>query len=247
MSELQSYKVWDRTTRVFHWINAICFFLMVVLGVSILNRSAFDVSDQGTVLLKSLHVSVGYVLVLNLLWRLIWTFIGSRYARWGAILPGGKGYMASLKSYLSALSTGRRQQYLGHNPIGKISVTLLLTLLTVQATTGLVLAGTDIYCPPLGGWITEWIAAPGVDPANVVPYLPETYDAAAYQEMRNFRAPFVLVHETNFFILATLAVIHIIAVVITEIREGGGLISAMFTGRKVLDTSPADGSDQDQI
>jgi cytochrome b len=247
MSELQSYKVWDRTTRVFHWINAICFFLMVVLGVSILNRSAFDVSDQGTVLLKSLHVSVGYVLVLNLLWRLIWTFIGSRYARWGAILPGGKGYMASLKSYLSALSTGRRQQYLGHNPIGKISVTLLLTLLTVQATTGLVLAGTDIYFPPLGGWITEWIAAPGVDPANVVPYLPETYDAAAYQEMRNFRAPFVLVHETNFFILATLAVIHIIAVVITEIREGGGLISAMFTGRKVLDTSPADGSDQDQI
>jgi cytochrome b len=154
--------------------------------------------------------------------------------------------MSDLKSYLSALFAGRRRQYIGHNPIGRISVTLLLTLLTVQAITGLVLAGTDIYFPPLGSWISEWIAAPGVDPADVVPYLPETYDAAAYQEMRNFRAPFVLIHETNFFILASLAVIHIIAVIVTEIREGGGLISAMITGRKVLDTPPADSTDQDQ-
>ena len=245
MSELKSYKVWDRTTRVFHWINAICFFLMVILGTAILNREAFDVSDQGTVLLKTLHVSVGYVLVLNLLWRLFWTFIGGRYARWAAILPGRTGYLADLKSYLSALAAGRRRQYIGHNPIGRISVTLLLTLLTVQATTGLVLAGTDIYFPPLGGWISEWIAAPGVDPADVVPYLPETYDAAAYQEMRNFRAPFVLIHETNFFILATLALIHIIGVIFTEIREGGGLISAMITGRKVLDTLPADETDHE--
>ena len=246
MTELKSYNVWDRTTRIFHWINAICFFLMAILGVAILNRGAFDVSDQGTVLLKTLHVSVGYVLVLNLLWRLIWTFIGSRYARWSEILPGGKGYLTSLKSYLSALGAGRRQQYIGHNPIGRISVTLLLALLTVQATTGLVLAGTDIYFPPLGGWISEWIAAPGVSPADVVPYLPETYDAAAYQEMRNFRAPFVLVHETNFFILITLALIHISGVIFTELREGGGLISAMITGKKVLDIPPADATDQDQ-
>ena len=57
---------------------------------------------------------------------------------------------------------------------------------------------------------------------------------------------FVLIHETNFFILASLAVIHIIAVIVTEIREGGGLISAMITGRKVLDTLPTEGTDQDQ-
>jgi len=30
--------------------------------------------------------------------------------------------------------------------------------------------------------------------------------------------------------------------VITEIREGGALISAMFTGRKLLDREPVDGS-----
>jgi cytochrome b len=118
---------------------------------------------------------------------------------------------------------------------------VLLTLLTIQAATGLVLAGTDIFFPPFGGWIAEWIAAPGIDPSTIVPYAPEMYDAAAYQEMRDFRAPFILVHETNFFILVTVALLHIISVIVTEIREGGGLISAMFTGKKIIPGTPVDG------
>jgi len=35
-------------------------------------------------------------------------------------------------------------------------------------------------------------------------------------------------------------VIHITGVVVTELREGGGIVSAMFTGQKILDRKPAD-------
>jgi cytochrome b len=35
-------------------------------------------------------------------------------------------------------------------------------------------------------------------------------------------------------------VIHILAVVVTELHEGGNLISAMFAGKKVLSVPPAD-------
>jgi cytochrome b len=35
-------------------------------------------------------------------------------------------------------------------------------------------------------------------------------------------------------------VIHIAGVVVTELREGGAIVSAMFTGRKVIDREPAD-------
>lgn len=35
-------------------------------------------------------------------------------------------------------------------------------------------------------------------------------------------------------------ILHIFSVVLTEIREGGGLITAMFTGIKVLRKKPAD-------
>ena len=34
--------------------------------------------------------------------------------------------------------------------------------------------------------------------------------------------------------------IHITGVIVTELREGGGIVSAMFTGRKVLDREPPD-------
>ena len=109
-----------------------------------------------------------------------------------------------------------------------------------QAVTGLVLAGTDLFYPPIGVWIAERIAAPGVDPATLVPYAKEMYDQAAYEAMRAFREPFITLHYYNFFVLLTFVVIHILAVVVTELREGGNLISAMFTGKKVLSGPPAD-------
>ena len=35
--------------------------------------------------------------------------------------------------------------------------------------------------------------------------------------------------------------IHIAAVVLTEVRQGGSIITAMFTGKKVLSGKPVDG------
>ena len=110
----------------------------------------------------------------------------------------------------------------------------------VQAVTGLVLAGTDIYYPPLGGWVAQWIAAPGVDPATLVPYSPQMYDPAAYEAMRTVRKPFALVHLYSFYALVIMVVLHVAAVTVAEIREGGTLVSAMFTGKKVLRGKPVD-------
>ncbi len=59
-------------------------------------------------------------------------------------------------------------------------------------------------------------------------------DPAAYQAMRAFRAPFIEVHEFAFFALIVFIGLHLLAVVITEIHEGGSIKSAMFTGRKIL-------------
>ena len=240
MNELKTYFVWDASVRWFHWINVICILGLVALGTVILNASALGVSTEGKILLKVVHVWIGYVFAANLLWRLIWAFIGGAHARWRSILPGGAGYMSELRSYVADFMAGQPRQYLGHNPLGRIAVTLLLLTLAIQAITGLVLAGTDIFYPPLGAWIASWIAAPGVDPATLMPYAKETYDAAAYESMRAFRKPFITLHYYSFYALLGLIVLHILAVVITEIREGGNLISAMFTGRKVLSKIPAD-------
>jgi Ni/Fe-hydrogenase 1 B-type cytochrome subunit len=213
---------------------------LIAVGIAILNDKALGVSNDGKVLLKTVHVWIGYVFALNLLWRLVWAFVGGVHSRWQAILPGGRGYLSETSSYLADVRAGRPRQYLGHNPLGRIAVTLLLLLLLTQAITGLILAGTDLFYPPIGARIASWVAAPGVDPTTLVPYAPTMYDKEAYAAMRAFRGPYVEVHELGFYALLVLVLLHITAVVITELREGGNLITAMFTGKKILSVPPAD-------
>ena len=96
------------------------------------------------------------------------------------------------------------------------------------------------------GWIAGWVAAPGTDPATLVPYAPQLYDEAAWEAMRAFREPFITVHYYGFYALLALILLHIVAVVVTELREGGNLVSAMITGRKMLRGSPADLQERDR-
>jgi Ni/Fe-hydrogenase 1 B-type cytochrome subunit len=239
-NSLVEYQVWDAPTRAFHWINVLCVLVLAALGLMIYFSAALTIGNDGKVVLKTAHVWVGYVFLINLLWRMVWAFIGNRHARWSAILPWGHGYFTALTGYVRSLAEGRPRLYVGHNPLGRLAIALLLGVLLVQGLTGLVLAGTDIFYPPFGHWIASWIAAPGVSPDDLLPYRPELVDAAAQAEMRAMRAPVIAVHEWGFYLLGGLIVLHVAAVVITEIREGGTLTSAMFTGRKVFPRAAED-------
>ena len=245
MSDLKAYLAWDANTRWFHWINLLCVLSLIAVAVAILNAKTLGVSTEGKILLKTVHVLIGYVFTVNLLWRLIWAFIGSQTARWGTILPIGSGYLNELRAYIASCKAGEPRQYIGHNPLGKIAVTLLLFLLLIQAVTGLVVAGTDIFYPPIGSWIANWIAAPGVDPGTLMPYAKDTYNMVAYDEMRAFRKPFITIHYYGFYVLLGVIVIHILAVVAAEIKEGNNLVSAMFSGKKVLNKKPVDLPEKD--
>lgn len=235
-----SYPVWDAPTRWFHWINALSVLGLMLVGVLILFAGDLGISAPGRVTIKTVHVWLGYVMAVNLLWRLAWAFFGNRYARWRAMVPGGPGYWRALKAYVTAFLIGRPRQYLGHNPAGRLAVTAILLLLVVQAGTGLVLTGTDIFYPPFGSWIAHWVAAPNVDPSTLTPLTRSLMDQAAYAAMRSFRAPFAEIHEFTFYLIALVVAGHVIAVVGTELREGGTLISAMFTGRKIIAGRPED-------
>ncbi len=237
------YKAWDLPTRWFHWINFACVIALGAIGIAILYDKELGVTDAGKVFLKSTHVWFGYIFALNLLWRIVWAFAGSTNSRWSAILPFNSGYLSELKSYVRGLTKGETRAYLGHNPIARLMISLLLLLLLIQAGTGLVLAGTDIYYPPFGHWIASWIAAPGVDPSTIIPYDKTGIDPIAWDAMRAFRSPIVTVHYWNFYALLVAVAFHIGGVVVTELREGGGIVSAMFTGQKVFTRKPVDTAD----
>lgn len=237
-----AYRVWDRTTRWFHWVNVLCVLALAALGLAILNEKAFGVSAEGKVLLKTLHAYVGYVFAANLAWRFIWGFFGGRYSRWKGVLPVGPGYLDALRLYVRGFVSGNTPSYLGHNPLGRLMVSLLFLLMFTQAITGLVLAGTDLYKPPFGGAIAQWVT--GGDPdklSQLSPGSKDYVDPVAYNEMRSFRKPVITTHLYTFYLLMAAILLHISGVVVTEIREKNGLTSAMLMGEKVLSEPPLDG------
>ena len=227
---------WSLGARLFHWINFLCILGLLALGLLILNSKAFGIAGPAKLLLKEVHVWFGYVFVTNLLFRLLLAFLGPVSARWRAFLPVRGG-----AAYLGQLLRGRAPSYGGHNPAGRIAVTLLLLSMLTQAATGLVLAGTDLYQGPLGGYMAEW--ASGGDEAiraRLVPGDAATAHPEGWKAMRAFREPIEATHLYNFYVLLSLILLHIAGVVFAETRLQEGLVSAMFTGRKLLRAPPVD-------
>lgn len=252
MIDCREYQVWDRTVRAFHWLNFICVVALAFSGWALLHTTALGLSLAGNLHLKTLHALVGYVFALNLLWRLVWGFAGGHFARWRRVLPIGRGYWAELRNYVRRLGRPEAPTYLGHNPLGRISIAAMLLTLLLQSASGLVLTGTDLYMPPFGGTIAAHIAAPGLAAWQVLPHLPDaasaqerasmmaTVNPNAYAAMIRVRKPLAHLHDWGYYTLLLLMAVHIAAVVKSELGSDSGIVSAMFSGRKRLSRRPVD-------
>lgn len=242
-NQLYEEKIWDRTIRIFHWVNVVCVLALMALGSAILYANDLGVSSEGKITLKILHAYVGYVFAFNLLWRLVWGFIGSRNSRWSAALPLGLGYLTELRNWLGGARTGEVKEYRGHNPAAKLMLLVLYVMLFGQMATGLVIAGTDLYFPPFGHEFAEWATAAGEDHSRLVGLVPgakEMTDPEGYASMRLFREPFIAIHKLFFWGMLVAVFLHIAAVVVEEVRHGNGLVSAMISGKKVFRKPPRD-------
>lgn len=122
---MQRIRVWDAPTRVFHWVQALSF------GVAYLTAESEKYRD--------IHVAFGYIMLGLLVFRLLWGFIGTRYARFSSFLfkPG------EIIAYLGSLVRRNPGHYLGHNPAGSLSVWLLLSLGLALSVTGVMALQDD--------------------------------------------------------------------------------------------------------
>ena len=222
--------VWSRNVRLFHWVNVIAITLLIAIGLIIFNSKLFGVSTDGKILLKTIHVIIGYIFAINLLFRIVIAFIGKAHERWGKILPFNKGFSKELADF----QQHKKSAYKGHNPAGKLMIAALLLLMSVQVISGLVIAGTDIYYPPFGKYFAESIAIDKQNIETVKPYSKDNVDDAAYKAMREFRSPFITAHIYAFYGLLCLIPLHIVGVIVAERREKSALVSAMITGYKYL-------------
>ncbi len=130
--------VWDIPTRLFHWLFAGAFTV------------AWLTSDSDSWL--NVHVFSGYLLLGLLGFRLVWGFIGGRYARFTSFLYHWKEGL----SYVLQVLTGTAKRHVGHNPAGSWAIYLLLALGLLAGLSGMITLGGQEGQGPLAPWVPYW-------------------------------------------------------------------------------------------
>lgn len=180
-------RVWDLPIRLFHWLLVAC-----IIG-SLVSIHLLDSAVE-------LHAYFGYCILTLLIFRVIWGFVGSRHARFASFMPNRQ----SILNYLQ----GKSPRFLGHNPIGALSVFALLFVLSMQAVTGLFVDDEIAFQGPFAKYV----------PNAVVSFLSE-------------------IHEGNQVVIYVLITIHILAIGYYKKFKGENLVKPMITGDKEIDPS----------
>ncbi|MEM6416078.1 MAG: cytochrome b/b6 domain-containing protein [Pseudomonadota bacterium] len=129
-------KVWDISTRVFHWALVVS---VTACWVTIKNRWMLA------------HQISGLSLLFLLIFRLIWAFVGSRTARLSDFLTSPWSAVKYLWSSLQNHDTS----HTGHNPAGGWMIILFFIVLLVQVLTGLI-ANNDLgFSGPLADQVMK--------------------------------------------------------------------------------------------
>jgi cytochrome b len=127
--------VWDWPVRVCHWALALA--IGVSFATHYLGIEWFD-----------WHRRAGYVAVVLVAFRLLWGFVGPRYARFASFVRGP----AAVLDYVRGRSV---QPVAGHNPLGGLSALAMLLAVATQAVTGLFANDEIANAGPFYGWITQ--------------------------------------------------------------------------------------------
>jgi cytochrome b len=178
--------VWDLPLRLFHWLLALSLGALWATG-----EAGFDWMQY--------HMYLGYWTLGLIVFRIIWGFVGPRHARFGNFVAGP----AAIWRYAKGLAAGTMIQSVGHNPLGGISVILMLVLLGFQVTTGLFATDDILWTGPYNGAVSS-------DTADRLTSL----------------------HHLNFNIILAAVALHIMAIAFYFLVKKQNLIGSMLHGRK---------------
>lgn len=194
----QHIRIWDLPTRVFH----------ILLGLSVLG---LIVTGEVGGAAMQLHFLLGYAVLTLVFFRLAWGFVGGYWSRLIHFVPKP----SKLLAYVRAIQTKQKPTYVGHNPLGALSVLAMLSLLLLQVFSGLM---SDDEITNTGPW-TALVAAHWVSLAT------------EYHS------------EVGKVLLLLLIALHIGSVLYYKFVVRDDLITPMLTGDKVLPAGTRDSRD----
>jgi cytochrome b len=140
-------RVWDAPVRLFHWA-LVALVLAAILSIEVFNN-------------LRIHMLIGQAILVLLVFRIVWGFIGSDTARFGQFLRNP----VHAVTHLMQMTKKEPDTEVGHNAAGGWMVLVLLLVLLAQVATGLLSADEESFVEAplnhlvggaLGGRILSW-------------------------------------------------------------------------------------------
>ena len=122
--------VWDPVVRIFHWSLVLTFII------------CYMTAEEESIV----HIYSGYIIIILIIVRIIWGFIGTRRSRFSDFIYSPTETINYLKE-LFAVST---KKYIGHNPAGGWMIIALLVSLLLACLSGLKIYGIEGHGPLAG-------------------------------------------------------------------------------------------------
>ncbi|TCK17873.1 cytochrome b [Thiogranum longum] len=197
-------RVWDPLVRIFHW--------SLVAGFTI----AYLTGEEES----SLHIYSGYAVLGLITFRVVWGFIGTRYARFSDFIYS----QHAVSRYLKSLVSRKPEHYVGHNPAGGWMVIIMLASLFVVSISGLKLYAVEEGLGPLAGPLPAvTIISPAHADDNEDEREGNESGAGKFWEE---------IHEASTNFMLFLVFLHITGVIISGRLHDENLVKAMLTGKK---------------
>ena len=219
--------VYQAPVRLWHWVNAIAIVVLCLTGYFIgspppaVHGEASDSFLFGWI--RYLHFSAAYILIVGILLRIYWAFVGNHHARqiflprvWKGTFWKELGH--EIKWY--AMIAKEPMKYVGHNPLA----TLVMHIMFVWGIVFMIFTGLALYGEGagMGSWqynlFSSWL----------IPLFGQSQDVHSW-------------HHLGMWVIICFAIIHIYAAVREDIMSRQSIISSMFSGwRTFRDDKPAD-------
>ena len=139
-SDTPTTLVWDLPTRLFHWL-----LLALVLALVVTAK----IGDDWMIW----HQRCGQAVLILLVFRIVWGFIGSRHSRFTDFVRGPVAVLSAASDLFRPAVSGAKSR--GHNPLGGYSVLLMLAALLTQAVTGLFSNDDATFEGPLANRVSK--------------------------------------------------------------------------------------------
>ena len=213
MRDTETVKVWDIWVRLFHW-SLVALFVV-----------AYFTAEEENVW----HIYSGYAVLGLVIFRVLWGFAGSKYARFSDFIYPSQQVM----QYIQSLMAGTPEHYLGHNPLGGWMTVALLAGLLMVSVTGLKLYAIEEGRGPLASADQLMV----IDNA----YADRDEDEEEEEEHRGRKHAngeqdeeemWEELHEVSTNITLFLIGLHILGVVVSSRLHDENLVKAMITGNK---------------